>query len=417
MSFLNKIKTILFEEDPNEGEEVNLPPRYDEENNDNKDVVAEVEEIEKKVDVVTDDSRFKIKRDLEPSFDDDILSGVADSPVKAEVEKEPEVEKEIETNIFQAFDENEFEGAYSRLRKNEELAREQKNTEEKVREEKVINNVNNDRRVNDAFSATNTSDSLKRQEEGTKKFKPSPVLSPVFGVLNVNYTKEDIIDKKDGIKRERVSPIVKKKDDVEVQKEVVKEKKKEEPKVEPKVEKKEEHVEVDIDSVRKKAYGAIENIEREAIKETGKDEDSYYTSVEITKEKKEPVVKEVKKEEVEEPVKVEKISKEELPKEIVKEDTTSVEDSVDTNYVLDTEEEEENSKPVVLDELEKTSTLQILDDIEKELNSIKPINKEVKKDDEIHDRVPSVENSDTLENDLFNLIDSMYESGEEDEND
>jgi hypothetical protein len=413
MSFLNKIKTILFEEDPNEGEEVNLPPRYDEENNDNKDVVAEVEEIEKKVDVVTDDSRFKIKRDLEPSFDDDILSEVADSPVKAEVEKEPEVEKEIETNIFQAFDENEFEGAYSRLRKNEELAKEQRNLEERVREEKN-NNSNNDRRVNDAFSATNTSDSLKRQEEGTKKFKPSPVLSPVFGVLNVNYTKEDIIDKKDGIKRERVSPIIKKKEEpVEVQKEV---KKKEEPKVEPKIEKKEEHVEVDIDSVRKKAYGAIENIEKEAIKETGKDDDSYYTSVEITKEKKKPVVEEVK-EEKKEPVRVEKISKDELPKEIVKEDNTSVEDSVDTNYVLDTDDEEESSKPVVLDDLEKTSTLQILDDIEKELNSIKPISKEVKNDDEIHDRAPSVENSDTLENDLFNLIDSMYESGEEDEND
>ena len=68
----------------------------------------------------------------------------------------------------------------------------------------------------------------------------------------------------------------------------------------------------------------------------------------------------------------------------------------------------------MLDDLEKTSTLQILDDIEKELNSIKPISKDVSiidEDDEI------VSKDDTLEKDLFNLIDSMYEEGEEEEED
>ena len=53
-----------------------------------------------------------------------------------------------------------------------------------------------------------------------------------------------------------------------------------------------------------------------------------------------------------------------------------------------------------LDEVEKTSTLKILDDIEKELNDIEPV---AKKD--------NLDN--TLESDLFNLIDSMYEKGEE----
>ena len=72
---------------------------------------------------------------------------------------------------------------------------------------------------------------------------------------------------------------------------------------------------------------------------------------------------------------------------------------------------EEDNKSKLLDDLEKTSTLQILDDIEKELSSIKPISKSYQSDkDEYHDS-----NEDTLENDLFNLIDSMYEQGEEDE--
>ena len=81
--------------------------------------------------------------------------------------------------------------------------------------------------------------------------------------------------------------------------------------------------------------------------------------------------------------------------------------------------EEKKQKPKALDEMEKTNTLQILDDIEKELNSIKPISKEnsVSEDDEMREHL---EKSDTLENDLFNLIDSMYEQddqGEEEEND
>ena len=73
------------------------------------------------------------------------------------------------------------------------------------------------------------------------------------------------------------------------------------------------------------------------------------------------------------------------------------------------------AKPKALDEMEKTSTLQILDDIEKELNSIKPYVNSAEKDE---DTDSSIENSDTMENDLFNLIDSMYENdGEEEEDD
>ena len=30
-----------------------------------------------------------------------------------------------------------------------------------------------------------------------KKFKPSPIISPVYGILDKNYKKEDVVDKKD----------------------------------------------------------------------------------------------------------------------------------------------------------------------------------------------------------------------------
>ena len=80
-----------------------------------------------------------------------------------------------------------------------------------------------------------------------------------------------------------------------------------------------------------------------------------------------------------------------------------------------TKESSVKSNPKILDDLEKTSTLQILDDIEKELNSIKPINKDISVD--IDDDELTTNNTDTLEKDLFNLIDSMYVEGEEEEDD
>ena len=90
------------------------------------------------------------------------------------------------------------------------------------------------------------------------------------------------------------------------------------------------------------------------------------------------------------------------PQEITKDKDIS-------DLILDDMEKDEEvvgHRARALEDLEKTSTLQILDDIEKELNSIKPISKNEEKKDE---------DDDTLEDDLFNLIDSMYEGGDEED--
>jgi len=390
MGFLNNIKKILFEEEPEEG--VNVPPDYSKEEKE-----PEVERVSIPVDnpveepiKVTDDSRFKIKRDLEPEFDDqDILDEVPSADDKdfeiPDIPSVKEVPEEKNNNIFQSFDEQEFERSYSRLTKNENRV------QEKKEEPEVKTQVQMDsymaRKANSNISSTES-----KVGDGPKKFKPSPVLSPVFGVLNVNYTKEDIVDRKGGIKREKVSPIVKKKTE-----EVVKE-----------VKKAPEKVEVNIDMVRKKAYGAIEDLEKTAQEETKEDikvdNRNDFTSVELDKSKKEKEVIETKE--------VKEV--EEIKEEVNVPEKKQIEEEqfVDEVSYDDNEDDEVADKPVVLDELEKTSTLQILDDIEKELNAIKPIKKDELKE-EVEDRTPSIENSDTLENDLFNLIDSMYETDKE----
>ena len=71
------------------------------------------------------------------------------------------------------------------------------------------------RRANSNFSSTSTardnrldSDRYKINSAPVKKsFTPSPIISPVYGILDKNYTKDDIVDKKGGLKMNTIKPV------------------------------------------------------------------------------------------------------------------------------------------------------------------------------------------------------------------
>ena len=419
MGLFGNLKKILFEDDE-EDETQGLPVYSDKEEVkevvEEKSVVTEVPRMEEPI-KTTENSHFRnVKRDIDLSFDesevlDDIVNKVEQPKVEVEKNVQPMVEmpikKEEKKPVFLSFDEDEFDRFNSRVNKNEA----------RVRQDLKANAVPNveARKANNNFSSTSTSrdnrtDNDKYRISSTpvkKTFTPSPIISPVYGILDKNYTKDDIVDKKGGLKREKiVKPVVKKEnvktiEYAEKEAETVELKAAEKPieveKVEPVV---------DIDSVRRKAYGELEDLEK------------TLTDLKL------PNLNEIdiKEEVVEEVVEVHES----------KEIDTSIEDELDTKFtvedveiddnekeldkvvedVIENKESERKSKPQLLDDLEKTSTLQILDDIEKELNSIKPISKEYNDEEEYEEKVRK---DDTLEKDLFNLIDSMYEEGEEDE--
>ena len=163
---------------------------------------------------------------------------------------------------------------------------------------------------------------------------------------------------------------------------------------------------MDIDSVRKKAFGELEELEK------------TFTDLKLPNLNEVKVVDEEPAQDIDLPV-VEEVNmsvEDELDTKFSVEDIALDEEEKELDRVveetIDNKEDKTRTKPQLLDDLEKTSTLQILDDIEKELNSIKPITKDVEVEEEIE---PRVTKDDTLEKDLFNLIDSMYEEGEEDE--
>lgn len=425
MGLLSKIKDILFEDEGEEPSTDGMPVFTKEDsvvaNKDSEIETVSFDDDEDEPLRVTTGSRFRNdKRDLE--LDDvDLFENKEEKSKDNENDIELPMTKLEDSSPILPFDEDEFDRLNARVNREIEKAQEKSVRESYQEREILLNNVDA-RKANNNFSSTDAPrERYEEAEKGEKKFTPSPVISPVYGILDKNYKKDDIVDRVGGLKREKK---VKPKEEVPIEekKEEQKEIIKEEVVVEDipilKEEKeivKEEPIKVDLDSVRKKAFGSIDNLLEEALEEVNN------SSGEVSKPEPEPVeVEEVtpvvvdEEPEVEDTPNVEETTSEPIldkeEKEEVQDDSDKmIEDILDEGEKKDQEDvselilkdidEEEERKEKELDDLEKTSTLKILDDIEKELNDVEPVAKKENLDN-------------TLESDLFNLIDSMYEKGE-----
>ena len=309
MSFFDKLKNVLFEDD--------------------EETVVE-EEKKEKVDPKKEEVRF---------------SSQSSTPTKEEIEpkKEP--------SVFQSFDEEEFD-RIAAINKNRLLERDRKAREEKEEEKRRLEakkerekidagyrryeelrygtsiTSNNkeikeevktrDSRVNDTGNQTgdyrqNIYNKPLASKEPVKKFTPSPVISPVYGVLDKNYRKEDILPRASS---EGTLPKI-----------------------------------MDVDNVRKKAFGILEkNIDSEDNAQL----DNFAGENEMQMM--------------------------DISKELDADEEIGKTTRIDINDVREIEDDIKNKK-------EETVEL---------------TNKSNKNDEE-----------DSLEKDLFNLIDSMYESRED----
>lgn len=174
-------------------------------------------------------------------------------------------------------------------------------------------------------------------------FKPSPVISPVYGVLDKNYTREEIIERQENITRT----------------------------TNPK--------DMNYDAVRRKAYGTLEDELESTL--------SKLSEPEIHEKVEKPVTKEEEK------------SIEDLLNEIEGNRNMSIGDI------------EEKIK----DKMEKEEQESISDDeFLKEFmaRTSKKEEEETIKEEKATTKEEDVDADKTLEHDLFNLIDSMYEDKE-----
>ena len=274
MGMMGKLKNILFTEEE-ETEEIPViqespAPEVHEENKSLEDEIARFKSF-----------NYEEKFNPEPVEEDKPI--VIEEPVKKE-EKSP----------FQTFDEEEFE-RIAAINKNRLLERDRKLREEKERKREQYQ-----------------TEVIKPVVKEQPKFVPSPVISPVYGILDKNYTKDDILPRasSDGTL--------------------------------PKI--------MDVDLVRKKAFGTLETIEKNITNDL---DDIKITSFE---------------------------------------DEVDNDDVIISGTVEEIEIEDTKPLPTVEEEIEDTKPLPKVEEKEEV--------KVVKKED------------DKIDNDLFELIDSMYKDEE-----
>ena len=189
---------------------------------------------------------------------------------------------------------------------------------------------------------------------GERTFKPSPVISPVYGVLDKNYKKEEIIERQHQTVRHNPS-------------------------------------DMNYDSVRRKAYGTLED-------------DLENTLTKLSNNKTNEVMETIRE--------VENLDTETNSKSI--EDLLS---EIEGNHDLGNVsigEIEERLKDRIEEEEEKAKNEFIREDDEfKKILDNNNVEEEIKEEPK---ETKNIEESDgfdkTLEHDLFNLIDSMYEERE-----
>lgn len=294
MGLVNKLKNILFEE-----EEVEIPVI------EKKEKKSSLKELPKKEENV-----------YKETFYDDEAPVINEAPVVPNpvVEKEETVvtvsEKETfkseKTFNFPAFDEEEFESV--------------------MPPKKSTNVMEYERRKPEKKEYTRSFQREVVRVEEKPRFKPSPIISPVYGILDKNYTPDEITTRDNTVSANAI----------------------------------------DVDSVRKKAFGSLDNKEKKEEKEeviiTNYDDD-------ILEEEK---------------IKEEKLEKARTIDELLKDSSDEVIDIDDVD--VDTSIE---------DTFEDLPVVEALEDENKE-----------------HE--PNFE-EDTLESDLFDLIDSMYDNREDGE--
>lgn len=289
MKLFNKLKNVLFEEEeievPVDEATVKIPPIEPP-----KKIERPVYKEKEEEPIATDRELFKAEKTFDfPAFDDHEFDSMKNISLDLTDDDEKVVKEEKESMSINLFD-------YDKPKIKRSVKEEKKQEEIKGR----------------AYPT-------KKDEPRQTKFKPSPVISPVYGILDKNYKKEDIIVKS-----------------------------------EPKKD-------IDVDVVRKKAFGTLEE---DLEKTLNKPVKKFYDE---GKEEKLPKVKEEK----------------------------SIEDLLEeTSFdVIDVKKEERKKEEKKFN----TDTIEL-----EQIDKPKVKTKEEKEEE-------------TLENDLFDLIDSMYDNREDEE--
>jgi len=383
VGLFNKLKEILFDE-----ETVEIP------------VITK--EDRKEEDKRKKESKKEVREHLSSTSDDEVVIHKIETPArrvesieedlfempklkddKKEVETKLEPKKQPKTFTFPVFDDDSIlEAKNEKKEERRKTSRsEQKNLEtprqkpqEKSKKPSGYTNAfdysygkyKGDYKANRESSQSVLKTTLNTKEE-RKNFTPSPIISPVYGVLNENYKKEDILTKTEKSNSFQSSPL-------------------------------------DLDSVRRKAYGTLEDEIELSLTQTNE------VPIVETPEEKEYLNDD------------EGLSINDLLVDSKEELEPTIEEIDDTEIFDDIEEETIEGDEFIQDEIEIEQEEKGTESPEPKEEKAKIERKQLKNSrtysDEVRDEVKKEKTEDTNEplgeEDLFDLIDSLYQGKGED---
>lgn len=405
MKLIDKLKTILFDEVTTE-----IPVITKEEKKEPKQEVKKTvrEDTKRRVHDEKDDEviiekivtpKRDIKVELSPE-DEEVYMPKLKEEAKEEIKKSNftfpvfDDESEIVPSKRRSDKEDRYRDLDSNRDKPKERRRDSEKKREKPRDDVGYTNAfdysygkyRGDYKANREQSREILTKTLEKKEEH-KVFTPSPIISPVYGVLNENYNKDDIKDRTD--EKKRVEPL-------------------------------------DLDTIRKKAYGTLE--------------DEIEVSLGQTYEMEEPTKSVMPEYEDDDEgisisdllIDVEDDEKENVP-EVSKDENESNLDEEDMELfekiILDGDEdsdEQELTEPEIEEDMshatesyDEMGILDMIDSTKEEPNEEKvdeDEEKQAEKDTSKSDNKSKTEESDSGmlgEEDLFDLIESIYERKDE----
>ena len=316
MGLFNKLKDILFEDEEVEEKEVKKEEKKESKKVEATRPIAERIEPQRKIETPVEPP---VREQPRMSSSSTSSTSTATTSTKSynnyNTVNERDLFKSDNTFPFPDFDEEEFSSSMSRQQQ-----RSNKSTTNVLEYEKK-------KKIEKKYDYGRYERTETREVVEKKKFKPSPIISPVYGILNEDYKIEDIKDKTEEYASNNL----------------------------------------DYNSVRKKAFSEVETLEEP--KETFYEETVTVKLKENAEEKKQ---------------KVKTIDE-------LLEDTADVEISL------------EKEKPT---KVEKTNNISEYTKVDEDLEEITDNNKS-------SNTSVQLDEDDTLENDLFDLIDSMYDSRED----
>lgn len=274
MGLFDKIKNALFEEEYVEIEEKPKKPKKE---------VLKKETIKKEIE------RPIAKKVLLPKKEEPKIEELDEAEyLDEDFEIQPKMEVVEEKNDFKIMDDEDFRVEETRSVKVTEpqivkvLKKEEPPVKEEVhyyqpKKEKLPYGIDDKSRISvPEYGRSNDIShysSIYERKDEKKNFKPSPIISPIYGILDKNYRKEDVVAKKE-VRSTNVTP------------KVVKEN-------------------LSLDEVRKKAYGSNKDLTVEDLLENEMGVDSFDDDkasvnisddnllVDLTSDVDKPAVKEV----------------------------------------------------------------------------------------------------------------------------